>query len=269
VPWQQQGNNSVDRRDDKARINKPSVSLHDTLCSYVETHLNSTYHSGLGTLNQQVWTWVYQSNIFWDVTPCSPAKVHRRFEGTSCLRHQVWSELKARNREEAYVPSECRWTSTRRHGVTSQKIILFMATFVRTSNSGWAEHLEGRTSSYNFLLKLKLNSVAFVSEQTMLTERPPLVGEVSANFCGRGCPVVSATDPPGRILGFLDRSRYYFFRVAPQLSSRGWVDPVPDPLPLRKSGSAGNRTRDFRICSQKLWPLDHRDGLQFLTYGIF
>jgi hypothetical protein len=27
------------------------------------------------------------------------------------------------------------------------------------------------------------------------------------------------------------------------LYSRGWVDPVPDPLLHRKSGSAGNRTR--------------------------
>jgi len=33
------------------------------------------------------------------------------------------------------------------------------------------------------------------------------------------------------------------------LTSRGWVDPVPDPLLLRKSGSAGNRTRDLCICS--------------------
>ena len=38
------------------------------------------------------------------------------------------------------------------------------------------------------------------------------------------------------------------------------MDPVPDPLLLGKSGSAGNRTRDLRICSQKLWPLDHRGG---------
>jgi hypothetical protein len=37
-----------------------------------------------------------------------------------------------------------------------------------------------------------------------MTERPPLVGEVIANFC-----VVSVTDPYGRILGFLDRSRYF------------------------------------------------------------
>ena len=33
------------------------------------------------------------------------------------------------------------------------------------------------------------------------------------------------------------------------------MDPVPDPLLLRKSGRAGNRTRDLCICSQKLWPL--------------
>ena len=33
-------------------------------------------------------------------------------------------------------------------------------------------------------LKLKLNSVALVRERTIPTERPPPVGEVSANFCG-------------------------------------------------------------------------------------
>jgi hypothetical protein len=34
-----------------------------------------------------------------------------------------------------------------------------------------------------------------------------------------------------------------FLEIASQLSSRGLVDPVPDPLLLRKPGSAGNRTR--------------------------
>jgi hypothetical protein len=38
-------------------------------------------------------------------------------------------------------------------------------------------------------------------------------------------------------------NRLEVFQVAPQLYSRGCVDPVPDPLLLRKSGSAGNRTR--------------------------
>jgi hypothetical protein len=33
--------------------------------------------------------------------------------------------------------------------------------------------------------------------------------------------VVSVTDPHGCILGFLDRSRYFFFQAAPKLYSRG------------------------------------------------
>jgi len=47
------------------------------------------------------------------------------------------------------------------------------------------------------------------------------------------------------------------------------VDPVPDPLLLRKSGSAGDRTRDLCICSQKLWPLDHRGGLNSITHVMY
>jgi hypothetical protein len=54
---------------------------------------------------------------------------------------------------------------------------------------------------------------------------------------------VSVTGSYCRILGFPDRSRYFFFQAAPQLYSRGWVDPVPDPLLLRKCDTAGNRTR--------------------------
>jgi hypothetical protein len=55
--------------------------------------------------------------------------------------------------------------------------------------------------------------------------------------------VVRAADPYSRNVDFLDHSRYFFFQVPPQLYSRGWVDPVPDPLLIGKSGSAGNRTR--------------------------
>jgi hypothetical protein len=65
-------------------------------------------------------------------------------------------------------------------------------------------------------------------------------------------------DPYDRIPGFLGRSRYVFSLVAPQLYSRGWVDSVPNPLLLRKSGSAGNQTRDLWICRQNLWPVGHR-----------
>ena len=57
--------------------------------------------------------------------------------------------------------------------------------------------------------KTKLNSMALVRERTIPTERPPPVGEVSANFCH----VVSVTVPHGRFnLCFLDRSRYFLFK---------------------------------------------------------
>jgi hypothetical protein len=65
-----------------------------------------------------------------------------------------------------------------------------------------------------------------------------LSAKLVQNFADRGCRVVSATDPHG-----LDRSRYLFYQAVPQLYLRGLVDPVSDPLLLRKYGSAGNRTR--------------------------
>jgi hypothetical protein len=73
-----------------------------------------------------------------------------------------------------------------------------------------------------------------------------LTAKLAPTFVDRGCRVISVPDPYGCILGYLDQSRCFFFQVAPQLSSQGWVDPVPDPL-LRKSGNAGNRTWDLWI----------------------
>jgi hypothetical protein len=57
--------------------------------------------------------------------------------------------------------------------------------------------------------------------------------------------MVRVTDPYGRILCFVDRSRCFFFKVAPQLYSRGWVATFPDPV-LKKSGSTRNRTLTTR-----------------------
>jgi hypothetical protein len=48
-----------------------------------------------------------------------------------------------------------------------------------------------------------------------------LSAKLVLTFADRGCHVVSVTDPYGRILGFLDRSRYFFFQAVPQLYSRG------------------------------------------------
>jgi hypothetical protein len=62
-----------------------------------------------------------------------------------------------------------------------------------------------------------------------------LSAKLVPTFVDRGCHVVSAKDAYGRILGSLDRSRYFFFQVAPELYSRGRVDPVPDPLLLTET----------------------------------
>jgi hypothetical protein len=48
-----------------------------------------------------------------------------------------------------------------------------------------------------------------------------LSAKLVPTFADRGCYVVSVTDPYSRILGFLDRNRYFFLQVANQLYSQG------------------------------------------------
>jgi hypothetical protein len=48
-----------------------------------------------------------------------------------------------------------------------------------------------------------------------------ITAKLVPTLADRVCRMVSATDPHGRNLAFLDRSRYLFFQVAPQLNSRG------------------------------------------------
>jgi hypothetical protein len=67
-----------------------------------------------------------------------------------------------------------------------------------------------------FLARNRTPTVKPVAIATM-TDKAKLV----PTLADRGCYMVSVTNPYGRILGFLDRSRYFFFQVAPQLYSRG------------------------------------------------
>jgi hypothetical protein len=53
-----------------------------------------------------------------------------------------------------------------------------------------------------------------------------MLAKLSPTFVDRGYHVVSVTYHYGRILRFLDRSRYFFFQVAPQLNSRGTDIPI-------------------------------------------
>jgi hypothetical protein len=97
-------------------------------------------------------------------------------------------------------------------------------------------------------------------KRTIRTELPPLVGEVHANFCWyRGVAWLAQWVRTAVNLGFLYWSRYFFISAAPFILKR-LSRPVPDPLLLKKSGTAGNRTWGLWICSQERCPLDHRDG---------
>jgi hypothetical protein len=60
---------------------------------------------------------------------------------------------------------------------------------------------------------LKVNSVAWVREQTISTEQQLLGGEVSANFYGQKVSRGQSNGPHGRVLGFLDRNLYFIFQV--------------------------------------------------------
>jgi hypothetical protein len=89
------------------------------------------------------------------------------------------------------------------------------------------------------------NSVAF-SPQANYTDWATATGRrILVASCGQrgGTPTASHISRPEPPL---------LFQVVPHLSSRGWVDPVPNPLLLRKSDSAGNWTQNFWVCSQEL-----------------
>jgi hypothetical protein len=126
-------------------------------------------------------------------------------------------------------------------GLFQYRSLTFTALY--SIQSPWTFSYTNPFPSVDDKTKLKLNSVAWIRERTIFTERPPLSGEVSANFSWRRVPRGSVD---GSLLPYSRISRQeplLFYQVAPQLYSRGWVDPVPDSLLLRKSGSAGNRNR--------------------------
>jgi hypothetical protein len=79
------------------------------------------------------------------------------------------------------------------------------------------------------------DSMASVCERTIPKQRPPLVGEVSANFLLIEGATWSAWRIPTPYSRFSRPEPLLFRSGVPQLYSRGWVDPVPDPLLLRKS----------------------------------
>jgi hypothetical protein len=56
----------------------------------------------------------------------------------------------------------------------------------------------GRSCAVKNSMYFQYTPWILVRKRTIPTERPPLVGQVSANFADRGCRTVSATDSHGR-----------------------------------------------------------------------
>jgi hypothetical protein len=99
------------------------------------------------------------------------------------------------------------------------------------------------------------------------THRPESASELyrpsdcrlSANLVSTVC-VVSATDPFGRNLGFLDWSRYFYFRVVLNCTHEAEWKPFQTHY-FSEKRVALELNLDLWICSQELLPLDYRGGL--------
>jgi hypothetical protein len=99
------------------------------------------------------------------------------------------------------------------------------------------------------------NKLRGLSPLTNYTDRR-LSAKLLPTFADRGCHVVSVTVHYGRILGFLDWSRYIFLQA----------DPVPDPLFLKKSGSAENP--DLWITRPQRWSRYALQTMKFVSPAI-
>jgi hypothetical protein len=101
-----------------------------------------------------------------------------------------------------------------RHTHTQACVYIYIYIYIYRERERERERESERYNNYN-------NSVALVPERSIPTERSPLVGEVIANICrSTGVAESAQRIPYGRNLNFPDRSRYFFFQVAPQLYSR-------------------------------------------------
>jgi hypothetical protein len=196
------------------------------------------------------------------LSPCTNSRTVAALTCKLC-RSEWWRRTGISRRQTMHIESSRKFLEKWRNTVIRVSTQISGCNFRLPVNKDVSPLIALFCSKENYRLwALNRNSVAW-AESASEPYRPSdrrLSAKLMPTIPERRCYVVTVTDPYDRTLDFLHRSRYFFFQVAPQFCSRGWVDPVPDPQLLRKSGSAWNRTRDLWICSQGLWPLDHRGG---------
>jgi hypothetical protein len=105
---------------------------------------------------------------------------------------------------------------------------------------------------------IKTNSVAF-SPQANYTDWATADGRriLVQTFADRDVSRGHRDRSPRPLISVFWTGAVNFHSSYPQLSSWGWVHPVPDPPLLRNCASSGNPARNFRVCSQEQWPRDH------------
>jgi hypothetical protein len=108
----------------------------------------------------------------------------------------------------------------------SQRMIKMHHDYIHKEQSNFDEFLLLISSESISLHLLKINSMVWVRERTIPTERPPLVGEVIANVCWYRVPRGQRNGSLRPYSRFSSQEPLLFYQVAPQLYSRGWVDPV-------------------------------------------
>jgi hypothetical protein len=133
--------------------------------------------------------------------------VRRLSKGVSRLRFLTVR----RSRWRPYVSAERRLTFNGLHGIVSQKTAFFIITVVRTSK------------------KTKLHGL---SPRKNYTDRAIAACRLSDCQLVRmeGATWSAWLIPPAVFYRFSRQEPLLFYQVAPQLYSRDWVDPVPDPL---------------------------------------
>jgi hypothetical protein len=119
------------------------------------------------------------------------------------------------------------------------------------------------------LMNMTQNYVAWDRERTIPTERPPIVGEVSANFLQIEGVVWSAQRIPRPYSRISRPEPLLFLPSSSSVVLMRLSVPRSRPITSQKIYSAGNRIRDLQICSQELWPLGHRGGPKHITQFNF
>jgi hypothetical protein len=79
-------------------------------------------------------------------------------------------------------------------------------------------------------------------------------------FADKGCHLVSVTDPYGRIQ-FSRQEPLLFYQVAPQLYSRGWVDPVISDITHVKNWVSADSSGKEKI--SEMFEEDSLWGMQY------